>query len=261
MLLLSIICVSANAQKLPNVQQVSLRAPANVKVDGKADEWGDFKAYNSDVGLSYSLANDKENLYLVVQAGLPRMLEKIIAVGITFTINKNGTNDYKAVNNTVVTFPVLDFPTRVSILVPAGIQSLRMPSDQINAAGMIHTALERDSLREVASKLLNIGSKIIKVSGFTGLPDTLSTNNSHNIKTGINLDKKGAYTYELQIPLKLLGLSPGRLFSYSIKLRSISAFKNGNEEKVYKYKMEGTYNPNLDMNGTADFWGKYTLAK
>ena len=42
---------SVQAQKLPNKQEISFRAPANVKIDGKATEWGDFKAYNSAIEL------------------------------------------------------------------------------------------------------------------------------------------------------------------------------------------------------------------
>ena len=39
--------LSANAQKLPNTQETSLRAPANLKVDGKPTEWNNqFQAYN-----------------------------------------------------------------------------------------------------------------------------------------------------------------------------------------------------------------------
>ncbi len=34
-------------RKLPNVQQVSLRAPANINIDGKTTEWNNrFQAYN-----------------------------------------------------------------------------------------------------------------------------------------------------------------------------------------------------------------------
>ena len=58
----------ANAQKLPNVQQASLRAPENVKVDGKPTEWGDkLQAYNKATDVFYTIANDYNNLYLIIQ--------------------------------------------------------------------------------------------------------------------------------------------------------------------------------------------------
>lgn len=37
---------SVGAQKLPNLQQSSMRAPANIKIDGKPIEWGQYQAYN-----------------------------------------------------------------------------------------------------------------------------------------------------------------------------------------------------------------------
>ena len=44
-LLLVISAAMAKAQKLPNVQQNSVRAPYNIKIDGKATEW-EFRAHN-----------------------------------------------------------------------------------------------------------------------------------------------------------------------------------------------------------------------
>jgi len=45
--LLLIASLTVNAQNLPNVQKVSVRAPANIKIDGKASEWDDkFQAFN-----------------------------------------------------------------------------------------------------------------------------------------------------------------------------------------------------------------------
>lgn len=42
-----------SAQKLPNIQKESVRAPDNVKVDGKPIEWGNkLKAYNNATEIS-----------------------------------------------------------------------------------------------------------------------------------------------------------------------------------------------------------------
>lgn len=67
---LTMICLLAftntQAQKLPKVQQASLHAPANIKIDGKATEWeGKFEAYNPGSRVFYTLSNDSENLYLI----------------------------------------------------------------------------------------------------------------------------------------------------------------------------------------------------
>ncbi len=56
--------LSAQAQKLPNIQEASVWAPANVKVDARLTDWGEqLQAYNKTVGVNYTLANDDKNLY------------------------------------------------------------------------------------------------------------------------------------------------------------------------------------------------------
>ena len=73
---------AANAQGLPKVQQESIYAPANIKIDGKALEWGDkFQAYNVSNHLFYTLSNDDKNLYLIVFATDNATSSKIIYGG------------------------------------------------------------------------------------------------------------------------------------------------------------------------------------
>jgi hypothetical protein len=68
------------------VQQVSLHAPANVKIDGKGTEWGTMRAYNPSTEINYTMANDAKKLYLVVQVSDPD--GKILA-GLLANANKN----------------------------------------------------------------------------------------------------------------------------------------------------------------------------
>jgi hypothetical protein len=265
MIFLLTTCISAYAQKLPNTQQVSLRAPANVKIDGKATEWGEkLQAYNPPTELFYTVANDDSNLYLVVQADKPRIIEKIIAVGITFTVNKNGIKDTKAADNVSVTFPLLDVATGYSIIRAAGIKTDNIPNNQLKASKITPTRHEADSLKTIANKLLKNASKAIKLTGLTGLPDTASIYNEHNMLTGVDYNKSGTYTYELQVPLKLLEISTkqAKSFSYNIKLRSRLEDKKPGTLIVSKWDKDGnTINPNQDLDATTDFWGEYTLAK
>lgn len=84
-----IISFAANAQKLPTVQKSSLRAPSNIKIDGETTEWGDkFQAYNTATDIFYTMANDDRGLYLVVQSGDPKIIQRLTG-GITLTIQKN----------------------------------------------------------------------------------------------------------------------------------------------------------------------------
>jgi hypothetical protein len=73
---------TAKAQKLPNKQEVSLRIPADMKIDGNAKEWNNkFQAYNKLTNIFYTLSNDDKNLYLVIQATDPIIIEKMIRGG------------------------------------------------------------------------------------------------------------------------------------------------------------------------------------
>ncbi|MBC7401019.1 MAG: hypothetical protein H7289_13850, partial [Mucilaginibacter sp.] len=57
--------VIANAQKLPKVQTASIAAPTNIKIDGKATEWGNkFQAFNRTTEVYYTLSNSATKLYL-----------------------------------------------------------------------------------------------------------------------------------------------------------------------------------------------------
>src|SRR5476651_452394 len=83
--------LNTTAQKLPTVQIGSLRAPANIKIDGKATEWGNqFQAYNNHVEFYYTLSNDDKNLYLTVQATEKEIVRRIMNGGISLVVNKTG---------------------------------------------------------------------------------------------------------------------------------------------------------------------------
>jgi len=111
-LLLGSACLSTNAQKLPNVQTASLRAPANTKIDGKPTEWDNkFQAYNHATEVYYTLANDDDKLYLVVQATDRQIINKIIGGGVTFTVQKSGKkNDKGGISITYPLFAPRDRP-------------------------------------------------------------------------------------------------------------------------------------------------------
>jgi hypothetical protein len=83
------VSLALHAQKLPNVQTISLRAPAGVKIDGKTKEWNNrFQCYNHATSLFYTIANDDENLYLVIKAIDRDICKKIIGGGITLTFKR-----------------------------------------------------------------------------------------------------------------------------------------------------------------------------
>jgi hypothetical protein len=267
----------AAAQKLPATQQVSLRAPVNYKVTGKATEWDNqFQAYNKATDLFYTIANDDENLYLIVQAVKPRIIQKIINVGLALTINNTGKKNSDAKENVAITYPLLDLATGGRILYSAGAMAksdVKIPERPANAPGRPDTTryslTHTDSLIAVANKLLTKTATEIKVKGIPGLADEpLSVYNEEKIKVSATFDPNGAYTYKLAIPLKYLGLTIDNLqkFAYNIKLAGrLDEHKHGLTVTYYYDRSSGgpprTVDPDADINNATDFSGEYTLAK
>ncbi len=89
----TIICFVISAQKLPNKQESSIYAPAMVTIGGNASEWGNtLQAYNRATEISYTLANDADNLYLICRATEPEVIQKMMLSGITLTISRADKN-------------------------------------------------------------------------------------------------------------------------------------------------------------------------
>src|ERR1700761_2163502 len=104
---ISLLVFNIYAQKLPSVQTISIYAPTNIKIDGKATEWDNkFQAHNNAIGVSYTIANDEENLYLSIQASDRSIITRVIAGGVTLTIKKEKKTD--DIRITYPTYPTPD---------------------------------------------------------------------------------------------------------------------------------------------------------
>ncbi|GAB3923228.1 hypothetical protein [Mucilaginibacter myungsuensis] len=242
------------AQRLPKIQETGLRAPANIKIDGRATEWGDkFQAYNNSTQVFYTLANDKDNLYLVVQATDQMVGRKIIAGGITFKIL---TADKGTI---LVTYPLFSSKNWPVIGLRDKADLLKEPAK--NAARI-------DSFKLAANQQFSLRSKEIKITGGKGLSDSLlSVYNDEGIKVAAEFDQKLNYTYELAIPLKYLDLH-GNAFTYTLQLNG-SSFAEGNtiediEGGTRVNGISGKLVPMADMQFMrypTNCSGKYTLVK
>jgi hypothetical protein len=246
----------APAKKLKDVQPGSVLAPSPIKIDGKLNEWkGDFQAYNRATRILYILSNDDKNIYLTAKSTDFTTTAKIIAGGITLTINTDGKKKEK--DGYSITFPVIEHPERL-----AGGMSNRFENRNAGADTQLMRAVHERTI---------IAAKQIKVLGIKSIPDTIiSIYNEHGIKTAINFD--GAdMTFEMAVPLKLLNLSTadGKEFAYNITLSG--------------FQMEGMRGRGgppggggggggggaggrnaldfMDLVSPSYFWGKYTLAK
>jgi len=239
---------AASAQKLPNVQKESIFAPADIKIDGKATEWHDqFKAHNSATDVYYTLANDNENLYLIIRAKYKEVEEKIIHGGITLSINHAlGKKDPTAVS---VTFPVM----RDNDVNLVANMVTRKFYPQIN--GDTSSVIKVDDLNQ----LMDSKSKQINTTGIKSIVDnTISVYNSEGLKAAERFDDKLQYTCELAIPLKYLSLSGSQPFSYHITV-------NEPAPQGPPHPVNGRMPPPgppmaVTSLAATDFWGEYQLA-
>lgn len=264
-LVILLLCfINALAQKLPNKQMVSVRAPANVKIDGKATEWGNsLAAYNKAIDIFYTMANDDKKLYLTIQCKDQRVMRTIINGGITLIVQKTGKKRDKEA--AMIKFPYLKKGQYVSIgLYQTSEDGLQEdPDDRI-----------ADSIIKMNNKRLTSSVKLIYTKGLPGIDSVVSVYNDSGIEAAnaFNIDK--IYTSELAVDLRLLNLSINRAakFSYHIVANGepnkysisftagIMAGMNSDGTAMSQTQLDGIKNLAGGIgSATTDFWGEYTL--
>ena len=267
--LLLAILFTAQAQKLPTKQETGLRAPADIKTDGKATEWNNqYQAYNKSTEIFYTIANDDDNLYLVIHAVKPVVIQKILSHRLVFSLQ----NAIKKANNqdVAITYPLLKTQAVQNIL-----HSLKAKlADAIKDAA--ENEKHRDSLVNLMNNQFSDQSKEIIVSGIKDVSDTLSVYNETGIKVAALFDNDRGYTYELAVPLKYLGLSVNgpSSFSYNIKLNgaatnNLTVRQSADGRYTIRSSTNGrgmsvettTTSESLTLDYPIDFGGEYTLAK
>jgi len=291
-LFFNLIFFIVNAQKLPNKQEASLRAPDSIKIDGQATEWNDqYQAYNKATEVFYSIANDDDNLYLIIHAVKSRIIEKMMEGGISFTVSPANKKDEG--KKVTVLFPLLTMPTSWAVLHNAGktLTETQAPlfDDKYGVYRNKDSVLKAKPTTSIglSNKTLTISSKEIKVSGINPITDEITitnpkstyyrglplhahpfklipVNNHEGIKAMTQLDEKGEYTYELALPIKYLGLSVNdpQKFSYYITFNSRSEDQRFGTTVGYGLSPGGSWGlKDIDLNAPTDFWSEYILAK
>jgi len=272
---------TANAQKQPQVQEISVRAPDNIKIDGKLNEWPNkfLNAYNSTDRIYYVMSNDDNNLYLTIRGMGNGVAKKAIAGGLTLTISHSVEKKarVKAADNVYITFPVpQDGKTT------AGIMGVVNQVADFNDDTLANRK-QIDSIVAIANKRINDAMKEIRVVGVKEVPDSvISIYNTQGIKAAAQFIKMQPII-ELAIPLKYLGLSVDNpvKFSYNIKLSAIPESNQPGAPVVVDMAMpapvvisasnSGMIAPPIPVMGmnpnngyafnSTDFWGEYTLVK
>jgi hypothetical protein len=253
--------VTVCAQKLPGIQKTSVRAPSNIRVDGKANEWSNkMQAYNPAVQAFYTVANDDKRLYLTVRADKREIINKIINGGVSFSINKN---DKKSTEGAVtVTYPIFARGNRPMI-------NFNNLSD---ALADLKDIPRRDSVMLGCNNTLEEKAKYIRVNNVPDVDTLLSIYNLDGVKAKSGFDDKLVYTVELAIDLKLLNIAAANLnhFNYNIRLNAVATeYIPG--VNVERNEAGIAISTNVDPNiakiyfGAAqydtDCWGKYMLVK
>lgn len=257
-----LLSVFVYAQKLPNIQKNSLRAPANIKVDGKAAEWkNQLQAYNHAIQASYTLSNDDNRLYLTVSSNRKEIINKMINGGVSLIINKVKRS---LVGGSSVTFPVFAQDNAPVINLN---NMFDIKPDAPNAERKM------DSLVNASNTILTSKSKFIRLSGLQDNIDTLvSVYNKDGIKARAAFNNNKTYTLEMSVDLKLLGLSvkDQTPFNYAIRFNELKidyvpgfdVTRNADgtiaQMIVKDTKLANSY---ISALNTTDCWGQYTLVK
>jgi hypothetical protein len=171
-----------NAQTKP-AQNILQPPPPNITIDGDLNDWGDsLRYYNQDKQIKYSLANDKDNIYMAIRINDRTEQVWILNAGLTLSIDTRG----KKKESFSITFPVGD---------QGGLSQFggtRQDNGDL-------TKQDRDELMQARLTKL----REIKVLGFKDIEgDMITTSNTYGIKTAIDYDKDGNLVYEAAIPLK-----------------------------------------------------------
>jgi YD repeat-containing protein len=166
-----------------NAQSGVLQAPPqNLVIDGDAKEWGDsLRYYNAEKKINFSLANDRDNLYMAIRINDRVDQIKVLRSGLTFSIDPKG----KKKESFSITFPL-------------NVQGSAALDPRKEETGDITKADREELMRERLTTLRGI-----KVAGFKDIEgDMITTSNTYGIQTAINYDENGNLVCEAAIPLK-----------------------------------------------------------
>ena len=195
--------------------------------------------------MFYTLSNDDENLYLVVQTKFKDIIDKIIRGGIV--LNVNSTVDKKNGGQVSITYPYLDASGTSNITGMLAVKNYPKANPD-----------EKPVSVDDLNKVFATRSKVIAASGINDIQSgEISVYNETGIQVASHFDDDLGYTYELAIPLKYLSLPDNgtRPFSYQIKV---------NEPRQFTERPAGTRPPPPMMKtavAATDMWGEYTLVK
>jgi hypothetical protein len=238
---------AASAQKLPNIQETSIRAKKEVNNENFEKK---FQAYNKSTDIFYTLSNDDNKLYLTVGATDPFIIQKIASGGLTFTISSGS----KITEKVSITFPT--YGNSMSFYQVLNNQRKKSEIEKN----------QNDSLKNVLNVQIGNRLKFIEITGIKAISDSLiSVYNEYGIKANAFFDNNIKYNYKLELPLKYLSSDLTKV-SYNIKLNGTIP-KNaivqsvGNGQNLLVTVADRAPYTTPVTNSPTDFSGEYILAK
>ena len=236
LIIIAVFVIPSKAWSQKKAEIIKTRwAEKPIEVNGMLSDWKDsLDLYNADTKLFYSIANDHENIYFALKNSTEDNLTKILARGISFTVNFENT---KKVAPTV-TFPVLD----------------RTP-------GKKQVETEQPEAKEIQRRIIS-KIKEIKVEGFKELVDGgISLYNTYGIKAVLSFDEKNDMIQEIAIPLRLLGIESGstELITYRIRINGFQGSASIQQRDMNDYDdlYGGTYGDRFNRRSGRNYNGMY----
>ena len=185
------------AQKPDPDADVNLWVQQPIKVDGISNEWHEpLNNYNTETKLAFALANDQQNLYLIIESLDEVTTRKLLTGGLTLDINTAG----KKKDGMKLNFLGMNQP----------------PSPHDKNDTLSHQTADSDHENGPAINM-------IQVSGFKNIPDgPLTMPNKDGIEIAAAFNKQRDYICELAIPLSQLGLKGNEVkpIAYNIKINA-----------------------------------------
>jgi hypothetical protein len=185
--------------------------PIGITIDGDLKDWGDSLRYlNADKHIDFSLANDKDNLYMAIRINDYSEQIMTLNAGLTLSIDTRGGKKERF----SITFPVGE---------QGGLTGFGIPKKG-NADSVKE---DRDELIEARLTKL----RGIKVVGFTDIEGTqITTSNTYGIQTAIDYDKDGYLVLEAAVPLKFFHADDllKNEWAFNFKINAISSPSQNN---------------------------------
>jgi hypothetical protein len=184
-LILAIMATTSQAVAQKNKKDLiqSSKAPALVSIDAKLNEWHlDDLQHNKASQISYLIANNDSTLFLVVKSDKVTDTKRLLAGGISFSVNTTGQKKPKE----TLIFPLFNRNNRL-----VSSNNSKKPVDPAQR------------LKEELAGLNEIG-----VNGFDQILDgKIALNNDYGIRAAAGLDEDGLLVCEYALPMKLLQMN------------------------------------------------------